>query len=111
MKKRYQAAFIIPIGANKVLGEDGWEFKSSERLSKKLGEYLVEVLNLEFVETYSGIRRYAGDHIKMSIVCDDDNEVESIYFQIFDGCLTDLSEVFKGDGSFSEAEIFIPCKR
>lgn len=78
MKERYQAAFVIPIGANKVLGEDGWEFKSSERLSKKLGQYLVEVLNLEFVETYSGIRRYAGDHIKMSIVFDGDNEIESI---------------------------------
>ncbi|WP_448093801.1 hypothetical protein [Pseudomonas lini] len=111
MKKRYQAAFIVPIGASKVLGEDGWEFKSSKRLSKQLGEYLVEVLNLEFVEAYSGIRRYAGDHIKMSIVFDGYNEVESIYFQIFDGSLTVLSEVCKVDGSFSEAEIFIPSKR
>lgn len=111
MTERYQAAFIIPIGASKVLGKDGWEFKSTKRLSKRLEEYLVEALNLEFVEAYSGVRRYAGDRVKMSIVFDGHNEIENIYFQFFYDSLMKISEVGKMDGSFSGAELFIPSKR
>ncbi|PFG21462.1 hypothetical protein ATH90_0136 [Pseudomonas lurida] len=110
MKEKYQAAFIIPIGASKVLGEDGWEFKSSKRLSKQLGEYLVELLDLEFLDAYSGIVRYAGDDIKMSIFLDDCNEVENIYFQFYDESIKGFSETCKVNGCFSEVEIFIPSK-
>jgi hypothetical protein len=60
MIKRYTAAFLIPIGANKVLGEDGWEFESSQRLSKDIAEHLIAELKLDFVEMYSGIKRYVG---------------------------------------------------
>lgn len=111
MKEIYQAAFIVPIGVSKILGKDGWEFKSSKRLSKQLGEYLVEVLKLEFLEEYSGIKRYAGDRIKMSIVFDGCDEIEIVYFQVFDGSLTVLSEVCKVDEFLSEAEMFISSKR
>lgn len=46
MKRNYQAAFIIPIGASKFLGDDGWEFNSVERLPEGMGEYLAERLKL-----------------------------------------------------------------
>ncbi|MBI6850972.1 hypothetical protein BTW15_18245 [Pseudomonas syringae pv. tomato] len=111
MKRNYQAVFIIPIGASKVLGDDGWEFDSVERLPEGMGEYLAERLKLEFIEAYTGIRRYVNNQINMSISFDSANEVESIYFQAFDNGLVLLSEACKIEEVACHAEIFIPEKQ
>ncbi|RAU39808.1 MULTISPECIES: hypothetical protein [unclassified Pseudomonas] len=108
MTKGYKAAFIVPIGARKILGEDGWEFESSVRLSKDIGDGLIKTLKLTFLEEYSGIRKYAGEGIGMSIVFDDNQEVESIYFQLSGGALASLSEIYQCVNASSEAEIFVP---
>ncbi|KWT02811.1 MULTISPECIES: hypothetical protein [Pseudomonas syringae group] len=111
MKRNYQAAFIIPIGASKVLSDEGWEFDSVERLPEGTGGYLAERLNLEFMEEYTGIRRYVSNQINMSIFFDSANEVESIYFQAFDNSLALLSEACKSEEVACHAEIFIPEKQ
>ena len=67
MQGKYQAAFIVPIGANKVLGEDGWEFGSSGRISEEIKDDLIESLRLSFLEGYLGIESYIDADIKMSI--------------------------------------------
>ncbi|MEX5540953.1 hypothetical protein VRC24_11560 [Pseudomonas poae] len=108
MTNQYKAAFIFPIGATKILGEDGWEFESSERLSKNISNYLIETLKLKFLEEYSGIKKYEGEDIRMSILLDDTQEIESIYFQLSGGALTSLSEICQSIGISSEAEIFVP---
>lgn len=108
MIKRYTAAFLIPIGANKVLGEDGWEFESSQRLSKDIAEHLIAELKLDFVEMYSGIKRYVGNSISMSIFLDDDNEVENIYFQLFGNSLKALTALCQDPQVSSKAEMFLP---
>lgn len=110
MKKKYMAAFLVPIGADKVLGEDGWEFESSQRLSKDIAEHLITALKLDFIEMYSGIKRYAGDNIIMSIFLDGDNEVENIYFQVSGGSLKALAEACHNPQVSSGAEIFVPAK-
>ncbi|MCF5745878.1 hypothetical protein [Pseudomonas tremae] len=111
MKRNYQAAFIIPIGASKVLSDDGWEFDSFERLPESTGGYLAERLNLEFMEEYTGIRRYVSNQINMSIFFDSANEVENIYFQAFDNGLALLPEACKSEEVTCYAEIFIPEKQ
>ena len=108
MKGKYQAAFIVPIGAKKILGEDGWEFESSARLSEEIKDYLIQLLNLHFLESYLGIESYVDDDIKMSIIFDDQNEIESIHFQLYGDSLAILSEVCQGSRMPSEAELFIP---
>jgi len=108
MKGKYQAAFIVPVGANKVLGEDGWEFESSGRLSLKIKDYLVESLKLCFLESYLGIESYVDGNMKMSIIFDAQNEIESIHFQLYDDGLAVLSEVCQGSEIFDGAELFIP---
>lgn len=108
MTKGYKAAFIVPIGARKILGEDGWEFESSVRLSKDIGDGLIKTLKLTFLEEYSGIRKYAGEGIGMSIVFDDNQEIESIYFQLSGGALASLSDIGQCIDASSEAEIFVP---
>ncbi|MGE6387592.1 hypothetical protein ACQKEN_18255 [Pseudomonas sp. NPDC078416] len=111
MIKRYTAVFLIPIGANKTLGEDGWEFKSPKRLSKEVVEQLISALRLNFIELYSGIKRYVGDDIGMSIFLDDMNEVENIYFQVFGNSLKALTELCQDPQMSSEAEMFVPEKK
>jgi hypothetical protein len=108
MTTKYKAAFIVPIGANRVLGEDGWEFESPARLSKNIGDDLIETLRLTFLEEYSGIRKYAGEGIGMSIMFDDNQEVEIIYFQLSGGALASLSEIRQCIDASSGAEIFVP---
>ncbi|WP_310887577.1 hypothetical protein [Pseudomonas syringae] len=101
---------MIPIGASKVLGDDGWEFDSVERLPDSIGECLAERLNLEFMEEYTGIRKYTGNQISVSIIFDSADEVESIYFQTFDNGLALLSEACEIEQVACHAEIFIPEK-
>ena len=108
MKGKYQAAFIVPIGANKVLGEDGWEFESSGRLSPEIKDYLIESLKLSFFESYLEIESYVGGSIKMSVIFDDQNEIESIHFQLYEDALTVLSEVYQNGKVSVGAELFIP---
>jgi hypothetical protein len=108
--KRYTAAFLIPIGANKIFGKDGWEFDSPERLSKEVADHLIAALRLDFVEMYSGIRRYVGDDIGMSIFLDDNNEVENIYFQVSGNSLKALAELCQDPQVSSKAEMFVPAQ-
>ena len=108
MKGKYQAAFIVPVGANKVLGDDGWEFESSVRLSGEIKDYLIQSLRLSFLESYLGIESYVDGDIKMSVIFDDQNEIESIHFQLYGGSLVTLSEACKSSRISSKAELFIP---
>ncbi|MDU8500555.1 hypothetical protein RYB01_15390 [Pseudomonas syringae] len=111
MRRVYRAAFVIPTGASKILGEDGWEFDSVERLDESVGRYLVVRLGLKFEEEYSGIKKYTNDQINMSVFFDGANEVESIYFQAFDNGLALLSEACKSEEVACHAELFIPEKQ
>ncbi|MEX6677791.1 hypothetical protein QWI18_17895 [Pseudomonas sp. W2Oct36] len=108
--KKYTAAFLIPVGAGRNLGEDGWEFESPERLSKEVSEHLIAAFRLNFVEMYSGIKRYVGDNIGMSIFLDDQNEVENIYFQVSGDSLKALAEICQNPQVLSRAEMFVPEK-
>ncbi|CAN2970864.1 conserved hypothetical protein [Pseudomonas sp. PM2] len=109
MSNKYQAAFVIPVGANKTLGEDGWEFESSERISRDLEAYFARTLELDFVKEYSGIKEYAGSRFKMLIIFDDEKNIENIFFQVFSEGLSVLSEACLDKKNFSKAELFIPC--
>jgi hypothetical protein len=108
MKGKYQAAFIVPVESNKVLGEDGWEFESPARLSESIKDYLIQSLRLSFLDSYLGIESYVNDGIKMSVIFDVQNEIESIYFQLNGDTLTLLSEICQGGRIPNEAELFIP---
>ncbi|WP_020396258.1 hypothetical protein [Thiolinea disciformis] len=108
MKGRYEAAFIVPVGVNKVLGEDGWECESPIRLSEAIKDYLIQSLRLSFLESYCGIESYVNDDLKMSITFNDQNEIEDIYFQLYGDALTLLSEVCQSGPIPAEAELFVP---
>ncbi|MFG0541604.1 ParB N-terminal domain-containing protein [Pseudomonas sp. YQ_5] len=108
MTKQYKAAFIVPIRASRILGEDGWEFESSERLSKNFCNHLIENLRVKFIEEYCDINKYAGEGIRMSLLLDDNQEVEVIYLQLSVEALASLSEMCQSIDISSEAEFFVP---
>lgn len=108
MKRSYQAVFIVPTGACKVLGDYGWEFNSLEKLPESIGEYLVRYLVLKFEEEYAGIKKYTNGQISMSIFLDGNSEVESIYFQVFESFLAEIYKACQNEAVFSRTEIFIP---
>ena len=108
MKGKYKAAFILPIGTKKVLGENGWEFETSNRLSLQIKEHLIDVLKLKFLESYLQIYCFMSEDIKMSVSYDDKNEIENIYFQVYNDKLTMLTDLFIASGIANESELFIP---
>lgn len=78
----YKAAFVIPPGASSVLGEDGWEFESSGRLSPQLVEAIAVKFGLIKSHTYSGIIAYCGPSLKMSVILDNLGQIEHLSLQI-----------------------------
>ncbi|MGZ8171874.1 MULTISPECIES: hypothetical protein [Methylobacter] len=107
MKEKYKAAFIIPVGAKKTLGEDGWEFETSQRLPTELSTFLVNELNLKFLESYSDSDIYINESIKMTVAYDHDKLIELVYFQLVGDALITLKTVFAGD-ILGNSELFIP---
>lgn len=108
MKGKYQAAFIVPVGAKRVLNEGGWKFKTSGRISPKICEYLIKSLKLKLLESYLGLDDYGGEKMKMSVVHDAQNNIESIYFQLYEDALDALSKVCQGGKIPAGVELFIP---
>lgn len=107
-KGRYKAGFIIPMNAEKILGDGGWDFISSNRLSVDIKDYLIKALQLTFLEKYSEIEVYVCNDIKMSVSFDDQNQIELIDFQLYEDAMSKLSEVWASSLISSQAELFIP---
>jgi hypothetical protein len=108
IKVNHHAVFIIPAGACKQLGEDGWEFDSPTRIPNQLGDKLAGCLSLSFDEQYSGIKKYIGGDVAMSIFCDDSGEIENIYLQANRESMMIVKEACHSAVLSGEVEIFIP---
>ena len=109
MKEKYKAAFIIPVDALKTLGENGWEFETSKRISIALSTYLIGELNLRCLEKHSDFDSYISDSVKMTIIYDDDKLIESIYFQLIGDSLPKLKALLR-DSRLENFELFIPSE-
>jgi hypothetical protein len=108
-KGKYQAAFIIPTDAKKILGEDGWEFETSNRVSPEVSEYLIKSLNLKLLESYLEIDDYVNEKMKMSVIHDDQKNIESIYLQLYEESVLDvLLEICQNSKISDGFELFVP---
>ncbi|MCC7035870.1 MAG: hypothetical protein IT560_01035 [Alphaproteobacteria bacterium] len=105
---RYKAAFIIPINAEKFLDDDGWNFVSPARFAPEIRNYFIEALNLNLVEQYLGIERYLTANMQMSVIFDDENQIELINFQVYDGGLPILLKSWEDGKASFNVELFIP---
>lgn len=108
MKGRYKAAFIIPIGAKRILGGDGWEFDSKNRLLDCVKDFLVDDLKLSFLESYLGFVVYANENIKATISHAEDGKIDYVSFQVYGNNMATLSGAFRANMIAKDAELFVP---
>lgn len=108
MKGRYKAAFIIPTGAKKILGDDGWEFDSKNRLPGYVKDFLVDDLKLSFLESYLVYVVYANENIKASISHDEEGKIDYVSFQVYGNNMATLSGAFRASLVAKDAELFVP---
>ncbi|HBF25087.1 MULTISPECIES: hypothetical protein [Nitrosomonas] len=109
-KGQYKAAFILPVPNEKVLGDAGWEFKTDKRLPSDTKKFLLEVLELKFVENSLGMSTYEGDTMKATIFFDDRNEVKEVYVRLYGVPKERLSLLFQASFISSSAELFFPSE-
>ncbi|MGL5388708.1 MAG: hypothetical protein ACRC2A_20015 [Enterobacterales bacterium] len=106
---RYKSFYILPSMAKKTLSEHGWDFESKSRLPEHLESDLVIALNLNFIESYSGVNDYKGDGFKVTFIKDDDSHIESIYFRVYHSGLSELVELVSSLlEKYDFMEVFVP---
>lgn len=110
MKTPFKAAFVVPHGAKKVLGESGWEFDSEERVPPSIKDSLVTVFKLKPLQSYLGIESYGDDKMKMSVIYDDSHLIENVYFQLRGDAMMGLVDYFNSHEQTGGCELFIPDK-
>jgi len=60
--------FIVPLGAQGSLTEDGWTFASSVPLSPRVIDKVISHFNVHLVEEYLGIRKFQNEQTQISVV-------------------------------------------
>lgn len=108
MRGKYEAAFILPNGSKKILGEDGWEFDGAERISPDILDFLMNLLKLNLSENYLGMERYVGENLQATVVYDDKRKIEYIAFQIYNEASQQLIEIFTNSNYKENNELFYP---
>lgn len=108
MRKKYKAAFLIPAGANKSFGDDGWFFKSEASVSEDVKYFLTDILNLNYSKTKLGISYYESESIQASIFYDEQDIIENVYFQVYSDDMESIKEKFLESSFVGSLELFIP---
>ncbi|TFW34989.1 hypothetical protein [Massilia horti] len=103
MTSPYEAVFLLPIGAQKRLGDCGWEFSSSKRLPRALLLSLASTLRLEEGNSYLGMEVYHGEGLKLTAIADR-RGIEHIFIQIWSRPKQEIEKAVACD----EVEVFTP---
>ncbi len=104
---RYKAAFLIPLGTDKTLGEYGWEF-GIKYFTVDILSFLIGLLGLVLEESYLGIDKYIGEDIQASVIHNDEGKIEHVSFQIYGNNKKRLEEAFISSKLDSSCELFFP---
>ncbi len=103
---QYSVGFLIPKDANRILGDDGWEFESNLRLPVNI-ESLIET-QFSIGESSSSFSAYDGPSLKVDVFKDECGEIENIYFRFYDDATPELPGFLKEVQSSNQLEFFVP---
>lgn len=103
MVSPYKAIFLLPPKSEKMLGDDGWEFSSPERLPHTLLLSLANTLDLQKGRSCVGMEVYEGAGLKLTAVTDE-RGIENIFIQIWSRPREDVIESVRRD----DVEVFAP---
>lgn len=107
MRGVYSVAFLLPMGAERSLGDDGWEFNSEQRISSQLesvlkGEYLLRTASDE-------CSYFEGENISIEVFKDRNGLVENVYFRFYGGVPPSLPVCLRDADFIKKTEFFVPC--
>ncbi len=105
---KYKAAFLLPLGAKKTLGEDGWVFVGRRHLGPDVLDFLIRLLGLVLEESYLDMERYVGNNLQATVVYDDEGKIEHVDFQVYDDARKQLELAFTSSDLRSSCELFFP---
>ncbi len=105
---KYKAAFLLPLGAQKTLGEEGWVFVSKKDISSDTLDIVIQLLELVLEESYLGMARYVGNNLQATVVYDDEDGIEHVDFQMYDDAQKLLESTFISNNLNSSCELFFP---
>ena len=106
MMSRYSVGFLIPKGASRELGDDGWEFESDSRLPATVEALLKDEFSLR--ESASDYSTYEGPKIKVDVFKDENGEIENIYFRFYEGIPPKLPDFLRDNECYKDLEFFTP---
>jgi len=84
MKGKYRATFVIPLDSERILGDMGWEFFSSDRIPQDIVRLLMTELSLTKSDAYLGMKEFAGENAKATVLLDEQGQVEAIYLRAYE---------------------------
>lgn len=84
MKGKYRATFVVPLGAERILGDAGWEFFSSDRIPQDVVCLLMAELSLTKSDAYLGMEEFSGENAKANVLLDEQGQVEAIYLKAYE---------------------------
>lgn len=101
-------AYIIPKGATKVMGEEGWEFVSPHLIPVQIVRQIASLLGLKLTKSFVGIDTYVNEDTTMSVVCDLADSVEFVDLNLAESALAALKNALAELTGWIDAELFIP---
>lgn len=110
MKDKYRSYFLVPSGANRILGEGGWEFESAKTIPRAVMDSLMLGLMLQKSGGSIGMERFTGKDAEATVFLNDFGDIEHVYLRAYSGREID-SELQALIASYSlDLEIFDPRK-
>ena len=103
---RYKVGFLIPSGAVKTLGDDGWEFESDKTLPSEVEALLKD--SLLSTSSSSDHASYEGENIKADVFKDKYGEIVNVYFRFYSEESPSLPRFLEGHEVLENVEFFKP---
>jgi len=103
---RYKVGFLIPSGAIKRLGDDGWEFDSDKTLPDEIEEILKSSLLL--TSSSADHASYDGEKLKADVFKDANGAIENVYLRFYGDDSPSLPRFLDGHKALVDVEFFKP---
>lgn len=108
LRRRYEAAFILPLPNEKRLTDDGWEFSADTRLPEATRIFLATTLGMQPLERFAGEQHFVSPEVDASALEDDSGAIELVHIKLYDMRAEHLLKMFDASSLAATTELFFP---